>query len=255
MKDMNETRTAIITGGGSKRGIGRETARHLAADGLAIAILDIDLPSAQETAAAVATEYGVPAFGARIDVTDAESVDAAIAEVEAVMPPVSVLVNNAGITSPTRFENITVDEWNRVFAVNVTGTFLVTQRVLPGFRERGYGRIVNLSSVSAQRGGGVFGASHYSAAKAAVLGLTRALAREVGPQGISVNAVAPGLIDTDITGGALDPAKKAELVLGIPMGRNGVTADVAAVIAFLASDKAGYITGATYDINGGSHIH
>lgn len=254
---MSETaRTAVITGAGSERGIGRETARQLAAAGFDIAVLDIDGDAAERTAGVVAEENGVRALGVRADVTDESSVDAAISAVESAdLPPIATLVNNAGITRPTRFLDIEQDEWELVFRVNVTGTYLVTRRVLPGMTERGYGRIVNVSSVSAQRGGGVFGGSHYSAAKAAVLGLTRALAREVGPNGVVVNAVAPGLVDTDITGGLLSGERKDELISGVPVGRNGRTTDVAATITFLAGESVGYITGATFDINGGSHIN
>ncbi|AUS80934.1 KR domain-containing protein [Actinoalloteichus sp. AHMU CJ021] len=253
---QNSTRTAIITGAGSERGIGRETARHLAAAGFAVAVLDIDGAAAARTATLISEEYGVPAVGVAADVTDRGAVDRAITEVEdSDLPPVAALVNNAGITRPTRFLDIDDAEWDLVFKVNVTGTYLVTQRVLPGMIERGYGRIVNLSSVSAQRGGGVFGGSHYSAAKAAVLGLTKALAREVGQHGVVVNAVTPGLIDTDITAGAMTPERKARIVADIPVGRNGRTEDVAATIAFLAGENVGYITGGTFDINGGSHIN
>ncbi|MGW0890317.1 SDR family NAD(P)-dependent oxidoreductase [Saccharopolyspora sp. NPDC002578] len=254
---MSESaRTALITGAGSERGIGRETARELAAAGFDIAVLDLDGEAAQRTADLVAEEHGVRALGVRADVTDQASVDVAVSAVEASeLPAVAALVNNAGITRPTRFLDIEPAEWDLVFKVNVTGTYLVTQRVLPGLVERGYGRIVNVSSVSAQRGGGVFGGSHYSAAKAAVLGLTKALAREVGPNGVVVNAVTPGLIDTDITGGLLTGERKEELIAGVPVGRNGRTTDVAATIAFLSGDAVGYITGATFDINGGSHIN
>src|SRR5919199_4910979 len=121
--------------------------------------------------------------------------------------------------------------------------------------ERGFGRVVFLSSVSAERGGGVFGGVAYSAAKAAELGFARALAREVGPHGLTVNSVAPGLIDTDITGGALEGERKAQLIAGVPVGRNGNVHDVADLIAFLCREESGYITGATYDVNGGSPIH
>ncbi|MCX2731624.1 SDR family NAD(P)-dependent oxidoreductase [Saccharopolyspora sp. NFXS83] len=254
---MSESaRTALITGAGSERGIGRETARQLAAAGFDIAVLDLDGEAAQRTAALVAEEHGVRALGVQADVTDQASVDAAVGAVEASeLPAVAALVNNAGITRPTRFLDIEPAEWDLVFKVNVTGTYLVTQRVLPGLVERGYGRIVNVSSVSAQRGGGVFGGSHYSAAKAAVLGLTKALAREVGANGVVVNAVTPGLIDTDITGGLLTGDRKEKLIADVPVGRNGRTTDVAATIAFLAGDAVGYITGATFDINGGSHIN
>lgn len=248
-------KTAIVTGAASKRGIGRAIARRLARNGFAVAVLDLDGAAAKEAAATLAEETGAQVVGVECDVTDAAAVDAAVAEVEAQLPPVAVLVNNAGITSPTRFLDISLEEWDRIFAVNVRGTVIPLQRVLPGMVERGYGRVVNLSSVSAERGGGVFGGSHYSAAKAAVLGLTRALAREVGPHGIVVNAVAPGLIDTDITGGKMTPEVKERLVKDVPVGRTGSTEDVAATVAFLSSADAGYITGATYDINGGSHIH
>ncbi|MDR7304139.1 SDR family NAD(P)-dependent oxidoreductase [Haloactinomyces albus] len=252
----NTPRTAVITGAGSERGIGRETARHLAAAGFDIAVLDIDGAAAEHAAAAIAKEHEVEAQGIAADVTEASSVDRAIGAIESSsLPPIGVLVNNAGITRPTRFLDIEKDEWELVFDVNVTGTYLVTRRVLPGLAERGYGRIVNVSSVSGERGGGVFGGTHYSAAKAAVLGLTRALAREVGEHGVVVNAVAPGLIDTDITGGLLSGERKQQLVADIPVGRNGSTADVAATITFLAGESVGYITGATFDINGGSHIH
>jgi 2-hydroxycyclohexanecarboxyl-CoA dehydrogenase len=250
-----QQQSAIVTGAASKRGIGRAIARRLARNGFAVAVLDLDGAAAKEAAATLAEETGAQVVGVECDVTDAAAVDAAVAEVEAQLPPVAVLVNNAGITSPTRFLDISLEEWDRIFAVNVRGTVIPLQRVLPGMVERGYGRVVNLSSVSAERGGGVFGGSHYSAAKAAVLGLTRALAREVGPHGIVVNAVAPGLIDTDITGGKMTPEVKERLVKDVPVGRTGSTEDVAATVAFLSSADAGYITGATYDINGGSHIH
>jgi 2-hydroxycyclohexanecarboxyl-CoA dehydrogenase len=121
--------------------------------------------------------------------------------------------------------------------------------------ERGFGRVVFLSSVSAERGGGVFGGVAYSAAKAAQLGFARALAREVGPHGVTVNSVAPGLIDTDITAGKLDADRKAQLVAGIPVGRNGNVHDVADLITYLCREESGYITGVTYDVNGGAHIH
>ena len=128
-------------------------------------------------------------------------------------------MNNAGITSPTRFLDVTGEEWDRIFAVNVRGSYNITRRVAPAMVERGFGRIVFLSSVAAERGGGVFGAVAYSAAKAAELGFARALARELGPNGVTVNAVAPGFIETDITGGALSGERKAQLIAQIPVGR------------------------------------
>lgn len=248
-------KTAIITGAASKRGIGRATAHALAAAGWNVAILDLNEASAKEAAHEVAERHGVQAVGIACDVTDEASVEGALAGLDGSVPPVGALVNNAGITSPTRFLEVTGEEWDRLFAVNVRGAYNITRRVAPGMVERGFGRIVFLSSVSAERGGGVFGGVGYSAAKAAQLGFARALARELGPNGVTVNSVAPGLIDTDITGGALEGERKVELVAGIPVGRNGNVHDVADLITFLCREESGYITGVTYDVNGGAHIH
>ena len=248
-------KTAVVTGAGSTRGIGRATAHALAAAGWNIAVLDLDEASAKDAATEIAERHGVQAVGIGCDVTDETSVENALAVLADSVPPVGALVNNAGITSPTPFLEVTGEEWDRIFAVNVRGAFNVTRRLAPGMAERGFGRIVFLSSVSAERGGGVFGGVAYSAAKAGQLGFTRALARELGPRGVTVNAVAPGLIDTDITGGALEGERKAQLIAGVPVGRNGTVADVADLITYLCREESGYITGATYDVNGGSHIH
>ncbi|HEX2550650.1 MAG TPA: SDR family NAD(P)-dependent oxidoreductase [Nocardioidaceae bacterium] len=248
-------KTALVTGAGSKRGIGRATAHTLAAAGWNIAILDLDEASAKDAAHEIEEEHGVQAIGIGCDITDETSVDNALTVLDGALSPVGAVVNNAGITSPTPFLEVTGEEWDRIFAVNLRGAFNVTRRLAPGMAERGFGRIVFLSSVSAERGGGVFGGVAYSAAKAGQLGFTRALARELGPRGVTVNAVAPGLIDTDITGGALEGERKAQLIAGVPVGRNGTVADVADLITYLCREESGYITGATYDVNGGSHIH
>jgi 2-hydroxycyclohexanecarboxyl-CoA dehydrogenase len=248
-------KTAIITGAGSKRGIGRATAHAMAAAGWNIAILDLDEASAKDAASEVAERQGVQAIGIGCDITDETSVESALVALDGSLPPVGALVNNAGITSPTPFLQVAGEEWDRIFAVNVRGAYNITRRVAPGMAERRFGRIVFLSSVSAERGGGVFGGVAYSAAKAAELGFARALARELGPTGVTVNSVAPGLIDTDITGGALEGERKAQLVAAIPVGRTGNVHDVADLITFLCREETGYITGVTYDVNGGSHIH
>ena len=251
---MSDDRTVIVTGAGSARGIGREACLRLATAGWSVAALDLEEGAARETAE-LAARQGGRAVGLACDVTKGAQVDAAVSAVEGDLPPVAALVNNAGITAPTRFLEIDEDEWDSIFHVNVRGTYLVTRRVLPGLIDRGYGRIVNLSSVSAVRGGGVFGGSHYSAAKAAVLGLTRALAREVGPSGVTCNALAPGLIGTDITAGKLSPERQAQIVADVPVRRQGTVGEVASMIVYLCSEDAGYVTGATLDINGGSHIY
>jgi 2-hydroxycyclohexanecarboxyl-CoA dehydrogenase len=248
-------RTAIVTGAGSTRGIGRATAHALAAAGWNVAILDLDEASAKDAAHEIAGRHGVQAVGIGCDVTDETSVEAGLAALDGSTPPVGALVNNAGITSPTPFLEVTGQEWDRVFAVNVRGAYNITRQVAPGMAERGFGRIVFLSSVSAVRGGGVFGGVAYSAAKAAQLGFARALARELGPKGITANSVAPGLIGTDITGGALEGERKAQLLAGTPVGRIGNVNDVADLITYLCREESGYITGATHDVNGGSHIY
>jgi 2-hydroxycyclohexanecarboxyl-CoA dehydrogenase len=247
-------RTAVLTGAASARGIGRATADRLASEGWAVAILDIDADAARAAAEDISTRHGVKALGVGADVSDAGSVDKAISEVEQDLPPVVALANLAGISSPTTFLETTVEEWDKVFAINMRGTFLVSQRVLAGMIERKLGRIVSVSSISAQRGGGTYSKVAYSASKAGILGFTRALAREVGEFGVTVNAVAPGPIDTDIMGGTLSEERKAAMSEGIMMGRVGTREEVAALIAFLLGPDAGYITAATYDINGGLQV-
>jgi NAD(P)-dependent dehydrogenase (short-subunit alcohol dehydrogenase family) len=166
-----------------------------------------------------------------------------------------VLINNAGITHPARLMDVTDALYDKIMDVNMRGIFFMTQAVVPAMRAQKSGSIVNMSSVSAQRGGGVFGGSPYAAAKGAVLGYTKATARELGPDNIRANAICPSMIDTDITGGALTPARKQDILNGIPMGRLGTADEVAGCYLFLASDLSSYITGSELDINGGSHIH
>jgi NAD(P)-dependent dehydrogenase (short-subunit alcohol dehydrogenase family) len=244
-------RTAVVTGGGSARGIGRALAARLAADGWAVAVLDVDGAAAERVAAEIGAAHGTPTLGVAVDVTDEQSVDTAVAAVEAALPPVVGLANLAGVSSPTEFLDVTPAEWDRVFAVNMRGTFLVTHRLVPAMIAAGVGRIVSVSSVSAQRGGGTYSKVPYSASKAAIIGFTRALAREMAPHGITVNAVAPGPVDTDIMGGRLTAERKLAMSVDIPLGRVGTVEDVAALMAFLMGPDAGYITAATYDVNGG----
>jgi 2-hydroxycyclohexanecarboxyl-CoA dehydrogenase len=255
MTAMTESgRTAVLTGAASPRGIGRAAADRLAREGWAIAVLDIDAGEARTAAAEIGEARGVPALGVGVDVSDQDAVDAAVAQVEAGLPPIVGLANLAGISSPTPFMDETVEGWDRVFAINMRGTFIVTQRVLRGMIERKRGHVVSVSSVSAQRGGGTYSKVAYSASKAAIIGFTRALAREVGEHGITVNAVAPGPIDTDIMGGTLTEERKAAMSADTLLGRVGTRDEVAALIAFLLGDDAGWITAATYDINGGLQI-
>ena len=168
---------------------------------------------------------------------------------------VNVLINNAGVTQPVKTLEITEADWQRIVAVNMTGVLFLSQAIIPYMRDNGGGSIACMSSVSAQRGGGIFGGPHYSAAKAGVLGLAKAMAREFGPAGIRVNSVTPGLIQTDITGGKLNDEMRAEIIKSIPLSRLGEAADVANIYLFLASDLSAYVTGAVIDVNGGMLIH
>ncbi len=165
------------------------------------------------------------------------------------------LVNNAGITQPLRTLDIQAANFDAVVDVNLRGTLYMSQAVLPQMKEQNGGSIVCMSSVSAQRGGGIFGGPHYSAAKAGVLGLARAMAREFGANGIRVNSITPGLIQTDITGDKLTADMRADIIKGIPLGRLGDAADVANACLFLTSDLSAYLTGITLDVNGGMLIH
>lgn len=244
-------RTAVVTGAGSERGIGRALATRLARSGWSVAVLDIDGAAATQVAKRLVADHGGVHLGIGADVADESSVDAAISRVETHLPPVVGLANVAGVSSPAPFLDLTTAEWDRVFAVNSRGVFLVTRRVIPAMAALGVGRIVSVSSASAQRGGGTYSKVAYSASKAAVLGMTRALAREVGVLGITVNAVSPGPIDTDIMGGQLSEQRKAELIRDLVVDRVGTVEDVAAVIEFLLGPETGYVTGATYNVNGG----
>ena len=247
-----EERTAIITGAGSPRGLGRATAQLFARHGARVACLDLDGALAGETAA---TLSGDGHHAAACDVTDRAACLAATEAVAGAFGRIDVLVNIAGITSPQRVMEVDAATYDRIFDVNMRGTLHMTQAVVPAMQAAGQGSIVNMSSVSAQRGGGVFGGSHYSAAKAAVLGYTKACARELAPAGIRVNAVCPSFIDTDITAGMMTPEKLAQIVASVPLGRPGKAEEVAGPILFLASDLASYVTGIEMDIHGGSHIH
>lgn len=246
--------TVVLTGAASTRGIGRATARRLSAHGWTVAIIDLDDAATAAAAQEVAAETGGRVLGVGADVADTTSVDTAVTTIEAELPPVVGLVNLAGISSPTPFMQETVAAWDRVFAVNVRGSFIVTQRLLGGMIERRLGRVVSVSSISAQRGGGTYSKVAYSASKAAIIGFTRALAREVGEFGVTVNAVAPGPIDTDIMGGTLTEERKAAMSADVLVGRVGAPDEVAALIEFLLGPDSGYITAATYDINGGLQV-
>jgi NAD(P)-dependent dehydrogenase (short-subunit alcohol dehydrogenase family) len=244
-------KVAVITGGAGPNGLGFATARLMAEQGAKVAILDL----ARAEPDAAAARLGAGHVGFVADVTDKASCDAAIAAVLKAFGRIDVLVNNAGITQPVKTLDITGADYDRILDVSLRGTLYMSQAVLPAMRDAKSGSIVCISSVSAQRGGGIFGGPHYSAAKAGVLGLARAMAREFGIEGIRVNCIAPGLIETDITQGKLSETKKAEIAESIPLARLGRAGDVAGACVFLASELSAYCTGITLDVNGGMLIH
>ncbi len=244
-------KTCIITGAASQRGIGRATARLFSQHGGRVVIVDLD----EGQAKAAAADLGEGHLGFACDVTDRQSCQNAAERVVGELGRIDVLVNNAGITQPLKIMDIGPDNYDAVLDVNLRGTLYMSQAVIPQMREQHSGSIVCMSSVSAQRGGGIFGGPHYSAAKGGVLGLAKAMARELGPDTVRVNSITPGLIQTDITGGKLTDELKVEIAKGIPLGRLGVADDVANACLFLASDLSSYITGAVIDVNGGMLIH
>lgn len=244
-------KTAVISGAAGPRGIGFAAARLFAEHGARVAILDVD----QKAVEAAAKGLGSDHLGLVCDVTDPAACKRAAAEIIARFGQIDVLVNNAGITQPVKLMEIDQPSWRRIIEVNLTGVLNLSQAVVPHMRRRKTGTIACMSSVSAQRGGGIFGGPHYSAAKAGVLGLAKAMARELGPDNIRVNCVTPGLIQTDITGGKLTDEMKTEIIRGIPLGRLGTAEDVARIYLFLASDLSSYTTGAVIDVNGGMLIH
>ncbi len=244
-------KTIIVTGAASARGIGKATARALATQGARVAILDLRLAQAE----AAAADLGAGHLGLACDVTDKAACVAAARAVLERFGRIDGLVNNAGITQPVRTLEISAEGFDAIVGVNLRGSLYMSQAVIPAMKAQRGGSIVCMSSVSAQRGGGIFGGPHYSAAKAGVLGLAKAMAREFGGDRIRVNSITPGLIQTDITGDRLTPEMREEIVKGIPLGRLGEASDVANACLFLVSDLSSYLTGATIDVNGGMLIH
>jgi 2-hydroxycyclohexanecarboxyl-CoA dehydrogenase len=229
-------KTAVVTGGGS--GIGQAVARRLRADGLDVATVDLR-PSDDDLA-----------FTA--DVTERAQVDAALSAIHDRLGPITVLVNAAGLDGFKRFNHITFEEWQRVIDVNLNGVFHMIQAVLPDMLDAGWGRIVNISSSSTHSGAPFM--SHYVAAKSAVNGLTKSLALEYGPNGITVNAVPPGFIDTPMLRSAEQRGNLGDIdktIAATPVRRIGKPEDIAAACAFLVSEEAGYITGQILGVNGG----
>lgn len=251
-----EERTAIVTGAGAERGIGRRVARKLVSEGWSVAAADIDGEAVTAFAEELAAESGAQVIGVGVDIADPASVDSAFAVIDEKMPQVLALVNLAGIPGPQSFFDITPEIWDRIMDVNAKGTLLMMQAAAKRMIDGGLGgRIVNTASITALDGGGTFSKTPYAAAKAAVQGLTRGGARELGEHGITVNAIVPGPIDTDIMGGTLTEERKAGMSSNIPLGRVGQPEEVAGLINFLVGEDSSFVSGTSISVDGGKHMH
>jgi acetoacetyl-CoA reductase len=238
-------RVAVVTGG--TRGIGAAISRTLKAEGYIVAAT---YAGNDEAAAAFKTETGIPAY--RFDAADTAAADAGMRTIALELGPVDVLVNNAGITRDGMFHKMTFEQWSEVMRTNLDSVFACTRPVIEGMRERGFGRIILISSINGQKG--QMGQTNYSAAKAGMIGFAKALAQETASRGITVNVIAPGYTATEMVRAVPEEVVRTKILPLIPVGRLGEPEEIARSVAFLASDSAGFITGATLTINGGQYI-
>ncbi len=238
-------RVAIVTGG--TRGIGEAICKRLARQGLTVIA---NYAGNEEKAQRFTAETGIPAY--KWDVGDHEAAMAGCAQVAADHGPVDIVVNNAGITRDGTLHKMSFDDWNDVMRINLGGCFNMAKATFPGMRERGWGRIVNIGSINGQSG--QYGQVNYAAAKSGIHGFTKALAQEGAKFGVTVNAIAPGYIDTDMVA-AVPPAVLEKIVAKIPVGRLGMAEEIARGVAFLTSENGGFMTGSTMSINGGQHMY
>jgi 3-oxoacyl-[acyl-carrier protein] reductase len=245
---MPQQKVALVTG--ASRGIGQAIALELASKGAIVVGT-----ATSESGAAAITDYlqqaGVVGRGLALNVTDAASVEAVISAIQAEYGEIAILVNNAGITRDNLLMRMKDDEWDDIIATNLTSVFRLSRAVLRAMMKARYGRIINIASVVGAMGNA--GQTNYAAAKAGMVGFSKSLAREVGSRNITVNCVAPGFIDTDMTRALPEPQRNA-LLEHIPLGRLGQVDDIAHAVSFLASTQAGYVTGATLHVNGGMYM-
>jgi acetoacetyl-CoA reductase len=247
---MSNQRIVLVTG--ATGGLGTAMCKELHKNGYRVAANYRNREKAEEWQKKMKDEEGIEVAIFNGDVTSYDGIGDMVQEIEQTMGPVDVLVNNAGITRDGRFSKMTLDDWNSVISSNLGSVFNCSRHVINGMIDRKFGRIINISSVNGQRG--QFGQANYSAAKAGMHGFTKTLAMEVARYGITVNTISPGYIATDMVM-AVPQNYRDQIVAQIPMGRLGGTHEVAHLVSFLASDEAGFITGANYSINGGQHVY
>ncbi|MDF8333592.1 acetoacetyl-CoA reductase [Novosphingobium cyanobacteriorum] len=239
------TRVAVVTGG--TRGIGEAISLALQAQGRTVVA---NYAGNDEKARAFTERTGIKAY--RFDVGDHEATLAACAQIEAEVGPIDIVVNNAGITRDGVLHKMSFDDWNEVMRINLGGCFNMAKATFPGMRDRGWGRIVNIGSINGQAG--QYGQVNYAAAKSGIHGFTKALAQEGAKYGVTVNAIAPGYIDTDMVAAVPAPVLE-KIVAKIPVGRLGQASEIARGVSFLTSDEGAFVTGSTMSINGGQHMY
>ncbi|MBU1539612.1 MAG: acetoacetyl-CoA reductase [Alphaproteobacteria bacterium] len=237
-------RVALVTGG--TRGIGKAIVQRLKEDGMSVAA---GYSGNVEAAEATAKELGVSIVKGNVGSYD--DCARAVKEIEDQLGPIDILINNAGITRDGFFHKMTAEQWSDVIRVNMDSVFNMTRQVIGGMRDRGFGRIVNISSINGQKG--QIGQTNYSAAKAGMIGFTKALALENARKGVTVNCIAPGYIDTEMVG-AMDEKVLAGIIAQIPVGRLGKGEEIADMVSWLAGERAGYVTGCTLSLNGGQYL-
>ena len=242
---------AIVTGGASLLGIGWATARRFADEGARVVILDLDRSQAEQAAHAIGAQH----LGLACDIRDESACRSSVQHVLDTFGRVDILVNNAGVSQSHRLMDSSQADYDLVMDVSVRGAYNMSRAVVPAMRSRRSGAIVSMGSVAAQRGGGILGGPHYSAAKGALQALAKAMARELAPDGIRSNAIAPGMVDTALLVGKIDDAGKLRVAEGVPLGRLATPIDIANACLFLASNQSAYITGVVLDVSGGMHIH
>lgn len=248
---METNKVALVTGGAA--GMGKATSLRLAREGHAVGIIDVDLAGAQTVAEAI-TASGGKALAVKADIGVRADIEQAVAQVRSALGPITILVNNAAVENFCNLGDLDDATWDRLMAVNLRGTYVATQCVLPDMEAAGWGRVINISAFGAQIGAPSM--ALYTASKGGVISMTRSLAIELGPKGITVNSVSPGFIDTPMARRAIDgglfPVPYEQIIATYPIPRLGLPEDIAAAVAFFASQEAGYVTGQILGVNGGA---